>query len=221
MPLRQLFQSPTIKGIAEFISAGRESVYASIQKVEEQESYPLSSAQRRLYILNKIEGGVSYNIPLAMEIQGDLNISQLEKAFLALIERHEVLRTSFSMEDGVPVQKIAPLVDFKLGYHKTDAARAENFLKEFVRPFDLSKAPLLRVELLNIAENKHLMVLDMHHIISDGVSMGILTRELAELYEGKELPALKIQYKDYSAWQKQASARTEMKKQEDYWLNVF
>ncbi|WP_156524431.1 condensation domain-containing protein, partial [Bacillus siamensis] len=74
---------------------------------------------------------------------------------------------------------------------------------------------------LNIAENKHLMVLDMHHIISDGVSMGILTRELAELYEGKELPALKIQYKDYSAWQKQASARTEMKKQEDYWLNVF
>ncbi|WP_425279757.1 condensation domain-containing protein, partial [Bacillus velezensis] len=221
VPLRQLFQSPTIKGIAEFISAGRESVYASIQKVEEQESYPLSSAQRRLYILNKIEGGVSYNIPLAMEIQGDLNISQLEKAFLALIERHEVLRTSFSMEDGVPVQKIAPLVDFKLGYHKTDAARAENFLKEFVRPFDLSKAPLLRVELLNIAENKHLMVLDMHHIISDGVSMGILTRELAELYEGKELPALKIQYKDYSAWQKQASARTEMKKQEDYWLNVF
>ncbi|WP_367387265.1 amino acid adenylation domain-containing protein [Bacillus vallismortis] len=221
VPLRQLFQSPTIKGIAEFISAGRESVYASIQKVEEREYYPLSSAQRRLYILDRIEGGVSYNIPLAMEIQGDLNISQLEKAFLALIERHEVLRTSFSMEDGVPVQKIAPLVDFKVGCHKTDAFGAENFLREFVRPFDLSKAPLLRVEVLNIAENKHLMVLDMHHIISDGVSMGILTRELAELYEGKDLPALKIQYKDYSAWQKQASARAEMKKQEAYWLNVF
>ncbi|PIK32671.1 hypothetical protein CS954_01090, partial [Bacillus siamensis] len=104
-------------------------------------------------MLNKIEGGVSYNMPLAMEIQGDLNIHQLEKAFLALIERHEVLRTSFSMEDGVPVQKIAPLVDFKLGCRKTDADRAEDFLKEFVRPFDLSKAPLLRVEVLNIAEN--------------------------------------------------------------------
>ncbi|MED4404288.1 condensation domain-containing protein, partial [Metabacillus fastidiosus] len=191
-------------------------------KVEEHDHYPLSSAQRRLYILNKIEGsGVSYNMPLAMEIHGDFKVDQLERAFCKLIERHEALRTSFLMVDGEPVQKIEPKVDFKVGYRKADADKVEGILNEFVRPFDLANAPLLRVEILNITEDKHLMVLDMHHIISDGVSMSILTRELAELYEGKELSPLSIQYKDYSVWQRQISAQDEMKKQEAYWLNVF
>ncbi|MGG1721343.1 condensation domain-containing protein, partial [Bacillus wiedmannii] len=107
LPLRQIFKTPTIKGIGEYIDSTKESVYASIKKVEEQDYYPLSSAQRRLYILNKIEGsGVSYNMPFAMKIKGDLDVHQLEKAFHKLIERHEALRTSFVMVDGEPVQKI-------------------------------------------------------------------------------------------------------------------
>ncbi|MGG3806589.1 amino acid adenylation domain-containing protein, partial [Metabacillus fastidiosus] len=222
VPLRQIFQTPTIKGIGEFITSTKESIYSSIKKVEEKEYYPLSSAQRRLFILNQIEGsGVSYNMPFAMKIKGDFDVNQFEMAFRKLIERHEALRTSFAMVDGEPVQKIEKNVDFKVAYRKADVDRADDIINEFVRPFDLVKAPLLRVEILNLTEDEHLIMLDMHHIISDGVSMGILTQDLTNLYEGKELTPISLQYKDYSAWQKELYAKEEMKKQEAFWINVF
>ncbi|MGX5439995.1 amino acid adenylation domain-containing protein [Bacillus thuringiensis] len=222
IPLRQIFQTPTIKGIGEFIDATKESVYASIKKVEEKDYYPLSSAQRRLYILNKIEGsGASYNIPFAMKIKGDLDIRQFEKAFHRLIERHEALRTFFVMVDGEPVQKIEREIDFQVTYREVGTNKIDDIINEFVKPFDLEKAPLLRVEIVRVKEDEYIIALDMHHIISDGVSMGIFTRELAELYKGKELSPLSIQYKDYSAWQRELSTNEEMKKQEDYWMGVF
>ncbi|MGX5439997.1 non-ribosomal peptide synthase/polyketide synthase [Bacillus thuringiensis] len=222
IPLRQIFQTPTIKGIGEFIDSTKESVYASIKKVEEQDYYPLSSAQRRLYILNKIEGsGVSYNIPFAMKVKGDLDIRQFEKAFHRLIERHEVLRTSFVMVDGEPVQKIEREIDFQVTYREVGTNKIDDMINEFVKPFDLEKAPLLRVEIIHVTDDEHVMVLDMHHIISDGVSMGIFTQELAELYKGKELSPLSIQYKDYSVWQRELFTQEEMKKQEEYWMGVF
>ncbi|WP_259418057.1 non-ribosomal peptide synthetase [Bacillus toyonensis] len=222
IPLRQIFQTPTIKGIGEFIDSTKESVYASIKKVEEQDYYPLSSAQRRLYILNKIEGsGVSYNIPFAMKIKGDLDIRQFEKAFHRVIERHEALRTSFVMVDGEPAQKIEKEIDFQVTYREMGTNKLDDMINEFVKPFDLEKAPLLRVEIIHITNDEHVMVLDMHHIISDGVSMGIFTQELAELYNGKELSPLSIQYKDYSVWQRELFTQEEMKKQEEYWMHVF
>ncbi|HDX9649186.1 TPA: amino acid adenylation domain-containing protein, partial [Bacillus cereus] len=222
IPLRQIFQTPTIKGIGEFIDSTKESVYASIKKVEEQDYYPLSSAQKRLYILNKIEGsGVSYNIPFAMKIKGDLDVQQLEKAFHKLIERHEALRTSFVMVDGEPVQKIEKDIDFQVMYREMGTNKLDDMINEFVKPFDLEKAPLLRVEIIHVTDDEHVMVLDMHHIISDGVSMGIFTQELAELYNGKELSPLSIQYKDYSVWQRELFTQEEMKKQEEYWMHVF
>ncbi|NEY83022.1 amino acid adenylation domain-containing protein, partial [Bacillus sp. 3H-10] len=223
LPLRQVFQTPTIKGIGEFIRSTKESKFSAIKKVEEKDYYPLSSAQRRLYILNKIEGsGITYNIPSAIKIKGDLKIHQFEKAFCKLIERHEALRTSFLMVDGEPVQRIEKEIDFKVSYREADAAHhVDEMINEFIRPFDLEKAPLLRVEMIKTKKDEHIMVLDMHHIISDGVSMGIFTRELAELYEGKELSPLNLQYKDYSAWQRELSTKEEMKRQEAYWLNLF
>ncbi|EJQ37641.1 amino acid adenylation domain-containing protein [Bacillus cereus BAG5X1-1] len=222
MPLRQIFQTPTIRGIGEFINSTKESVYDSIKIVEEKDYYPLSSAQRRLYILNKIEGsGVSYNMPFAMKIKGDLDVQQFKKVFRRLIERHEALRTSFVMVDGEPVQKIEKEFDFQVTYREVGTDKVDDIINGFVKPFDLEKAPLLRVEIIKVAEEEHMMVMDMHHIISDGISMSILTRELSRLYEGKELSPLSIQYKDYSAWQKELSTKEEMKKQEKYWMEVF
>ncbi|PEU19965.1 non-ribosomal peptide synthetase, partial [Bacillus wiedmannii] len=222
MPLRQIFQTPTIKGIGEFINSTKESVYDSIQVVEEKDYYPLSSAQRRLYILNKIEGsGVSYNMPFAMKIKGNLDVQQFKEVFHKLIERHEALRTSFVMVDGEPVQKIEKEFDFHVTYREVGTDKVDDIINGFVKPFDLEKAPLLRVEIIKVAEEEHMMVMDMHHIISDGISMSILTRELSQLYEGKELSPLSIQYKDYSAWQRELSTKEEMKKQEKYWMEVF
>ncbi|MEL4012530.1 amino acid adenylation domain-containing protein, partial [Bacillus velezensis] len=222
VPLRQIFQTPTIKGIGEFIILAKEGVYSSIKPIEEKAFYPLSSAQKRLFILNQIEGtGISYNMPFAMKINGDLNIKQLEKSFCKLIERHESLRTSFSMEDGEPIQKIHKRVEFHLSYRKVDSEEVDRIVSEFVKFFDLESAPLLRAGLLTLSDDEHLLMLDMHHIISDGVSMGILMHDLAHFYEEKELKPISLQYKDYSAWQKELYAKEELKKQEAYWTNVF
>ncbi|QQP77975.1 amino acid adenylation domain-containing protein [Bacillus sp. TK-2] len=222
IPLGQIFQVPTIKEIGEFINSTKESVYASIKKVEEQDYYPLSSAQRRLYILNKIEGsGVSYNMPFAMKIKGDLDVHQLEQAFRKLIERHESLRTSFVMVDGEPVQKIEKDINFQVTYREMGTNKLDDIINGFVKPFDLEKAPLLRVEIIHVTDDEHVMVLDMHHIISDGVSMGIFMQELAELYNGQKLSPLSIQYKDYSEWQRGLFTQEEITKQEKYWMNVF
>ncbi|PGA41072.1 condensation domain-containing protein, partial [Bacillus toyonensis] len=117
------------------IDSTKESVYASIKKVEEQDYYPLSSAQRRLYILNKIEGsGVSYNMPFAMKIKGDLDVHQLEKAFHKLIERHEALRTSFVMVDGEPVQKIEKDIAFQVTYREMGTDKLDDIINGFVKP---------------------------------------------------------------------------------------
>ncbi|PFJ13137.1 condensation domain-containing protein, partial [Bacillus cereus] len=145
----------------------------------------------------------------------------LENAFYKLIKRHEALRTSFLMVDGEPVQKIEKEIDFQVTYREMGTNKLDDMINGFVKPFDLEKAPLLRVEIIHVTDDEHVMVLDMHHIISDGVSMNILNRELCKLYEGKELSPLDLQYKDYAVWQKDLFTQEEMKKQEEYWINVF
>ncbi|MDI3411514.1 condensation domain-containing protein [Bacillus sonorensis] len=222
IPLRQIFETPTIKDLAELIKSAKESPYASIKKADEKEYYTLSSAQRRLYILNQIEGnGIAYNMPFVMKIEGHFDVQRFEAAFQQLIQRHEALRTSILMVEGEPVQKIENEIDFKLKYGHLGTERIEERIKSFIRPFDLEKAPLLRAEVLKVSDDEHMMMFDMHHIISDGVSLTVLTKDLAELYEGKQLPPLAIQYKDFSEWQKQFYQKEEIKRQEDYWLNVF
>jgi fengycin family lipopeptide synthetase D len=119
------------------------------------------------------------------------------------------------------VQKINGEVDFKLEYVEKSQGEIDNFAAKFVRPFDLSKAPLMRVGVIKVRENSHILMFDLHHIISDGVSMGILIKEFIHLYLGKSLEPLKIQYKDYAEWQNKMLFTENIKKQEEYWLNRF
>ncbi|WP_139487922.1 non-ribosomal peptide synthase/polyketide synthase [Brevibacillus dissolubilis] len=222
VPLSQIFKTPTIRGLAAFIGTTQQSAYASIKPAEQKAYYELSSAQRRVYILSEIEGnGTSYNMPFAMRIQGGLDVAQLERAFQALVERHEALRTSFEMVDGEPVQKIHQVADFKLAYSELGEADLDEKQAGWIQPFDLTQAPLLRAEIVKVADQEHILLADMHHIISDGVSMGIIMGELAELYKGNTLAPLHIQYKDYSEWQAERSKQEELKQQEQYWLDVF
>ena len=244
VPLREIFRLTTIKELAEYIKGTQKSIYDAIEPVGEKEHYILSSAQKRLYILNQIEGpSISYNIPGAMTIEGPMDIDRMERVFNDLIKRHETLRTSFEMVDGEPVQKIHEDAAIKIEYwdnitslDNQSSAEAvneeiEGIVKGFVKPFDLSKAPLFRVGLVKLHEpadkmenqqillnHQHLLMIDMHHIISDGVSLGILTDEFMKLYNGEQLPQLRVQYKDYSEWQKEAVNTEELKRQEEYWL---
>ena len=121
VPLREVFKHATIKELAGYIRGAEQNIYASIPAVQEKEYYPLSSAQRRLYILNQIEGSsTSYNMPAVMVVEGDLDRERFEEAFRALVNRHETLRTSFEMIDGEPVQRVHKELDFKLSYTETE-----------------------------------------------------------------------------------------------------
>ncbi|MFE9943147.1 non-ribosomal peptide synthase/polyketide synthase [Bacillus velezensis] len=222
LPLREVFRSPTIEEMAETITGMKHTAYTSIPTVEAKEYYAVSSAQKRLYILNQLKGGeLSYNMPSVMRADGALDRELVEKAIRKLIQRHETLRTGFELIDGELVQRIYDDVPFAVEFTQAKEEQAEALVHGFVRAFDLEKAPLLRVGLIKLAKDRHLLLFDMHHIISDGVSIKNLIEEFVSLYEGKELPPLRVQYKDYAAWQLSDMQSERMKKQEAYWLDVF
>jgi amino acid adenylation domain-containing protein len=187
--------------------------YNTITPTEKNEYYTLSSAQKRLFILQQMDdSGTIYNMPSLSILEGDLDSKRLEQAFKKLIKRHESLRTSFEMIVGEPVQRIHENVEFEIENYASS-------IKNFIRPFDLSQAPLLRVRMVKGDDKKQFLMVDMHHIISDGMSKEIFVEEYMMLYAGAVLPPLRIQYKDYSQWQKNRIRSAEVKAQEAYWLN--
>ena len=142
--------------------------------------------------------------------------------FAKLIQRHESLRTSFVIIGEEPVQRIHKYKSFaELFQKRLPEGPPEAIIKSFIRPFDLSQAPLLRVGLVKLEEDKHLLMVDMHHIISDGISMEILVREFTALYRGEELPAISLQYKDYAEWQNRLKQEENFLRQNAYWRKEF
>ncbi|OPY29541.1 MAG: 3-hydroxypropionyl-coenzyme A synthetase [Methanobacterium sp. PtaU1.Bin242] len=221
-PLKKVFQTPTVAEMAVFIRSASKSIYSDIQTVEEREYYPMSSAQIRLYILDQFEGaGIAFNMPGVIIIDGDLDWLRFEESFQQLIGRHEILRTSFTMKDIEPIQIIHDNIDFKLTYMESNEEEIDIIINGFIKPFDLSQAPLLRVSLVKVDKHRHFLLFDMHHIISDGMSMNILIREFMSFYQRMKLPDLRIQYKDYSVWQNKHYREDTFKQQEKYWLEIF
>ncbi|MCK4258351.1 MAG: amino acid adenylation domain-containing protein [Halanaerobiales bacterium] len=222
VPLVEIFKQQTIQKLATFISNIKKTIYKSIKKVEERSSYPLSSAQKRMYIVSLLDDlNINYNIPSVTILEGQVDRARLENAFTQLINRHEGLRTYFVLEDGKPVQKIKSQIDFKINYFESNSANVDEEVKAFISPFDLSRASLFNVGLMKVTVEKYILIVDMHHIIADGISIGILIEEFAKLYAGQVLPGLNIQYKDYTIWQQEMLANPEIREQEKYWLNTL
>ncbi|WP_407873315.1 non-ribosomal peptide synthase/polyketide synthase [Paenibacillus melissococcoides] len=224
LPLRQLFLSPTVEGLTAALNAADGSAaYQALAPAGERTHYPLSSAQKRLYVLQQLEGAeLSYNMPMALRLEGVLDRVRLEAALQALIARHESLRTSFAVVDGEPVQQVAEQAMFEVSYEEAKEEEAEEFIRAFLRPFDLSKAPLLRATVVRLEEARYLLLFDMHHIISDGMSISILVDEFAKLYTGEALEPLPLQYKDYAVWQREHYAASRAYEQlEAYWVEQF
>ncbi|WP_181219296.1 plipastatin non-ribosomal peptide synthetase PpsC [Bacillus subtilis] len=220
VPLKDVFAHPTVEGLATVIREGTDSPYEAIKPVEKQKTYPVSSAQKRIYVLRQLEdGGTGYNMPAVLELEGKLNPERMDRAFKELIKRHESLRTSFEQDaGGDPVQRIHDEVPFTLQTTVLGARTEEEAAAAFIKPFDLSQAPLFRAQIVKVSDGRHLLLVDMHHIISDGVSVNILIREFGELYNNRKLPALRIQYKDYAVWQEGFKTGDAYKTQEAYWL---
>ena len=195
--------------------------------------FPLSFSQQRLWLLDQIEGeNAAYNIPMAMLLTGILNIPALEQAFVEIVARHESLRTNFQVVDDVPMQLIAEAVDFQMkvvdmpvttGLPSLPVPVEQFITKETQRSFNLMRDPLFRVKLLRLDAEHHVLIMTMHHIIADGWSLGVLSRELTELYNafnvGKPSPLapLPIQYADFAHWQQDFLAGDQLNAHLEYW----
>jgi amino acid adenylation domain-containing protein len=226
-----IFNNPTIEKQAKIIESEKKEKHVLIEVAEEKEYYELSSAQKGLYIIYKINvESINYNISEVLELEGAFEKKRLENTFPQLIHRHESLRTSFVEIGGKPVQKIHDDVEFEIEYEVPPGQinacgevnqPATSAIKSFIRPFNLSRAPLFRVGLIKIEEKKHLLMVDMHHIITDGASIGLLIQDFAAIYNGEKLPALRLQYKDYLEWQQIQQQKENIKQQGLYWIKQF
>jgi amino acid adenylation domain-containing protein len=234
MPLRRLFEAPTVAGLAESIDAGRGAGLQAppIVPVPRDGELPLSFAQQRLWFIDQLEpGGSVYNFPAAVRLKGPLNVVALKQSLDEIVKRHEVLRTTFAIVDGRPVQVVAPrlrlalpIVDLRdLPETEREVEVQRLATNEAQRPFDLAEGPLVRATVLLLGEDEHVGLLTMHHIVSDGWSTGILIREMAALYDAfssdrvASLPELPIQYADFAHWQRDWLQGEVLETQLTYW----
>ncbi|HEU4511158.1 MAG TPA: condensation domain-containing protein, partial [Pyrinomonadaceae bacterium] len=187
---------------------------------------PLSFAQQRMWFLDQLEPNhAAYHLAGAIRIDGPLQVGILEKAFNQVVQRHEILRTTFSSANDEPVQIIAPelvislpLLDLQNVPESDRDAEVSRVATEWAqRPFALSEGPLLRAQLVRLSEEEHLLLLTLHHIIADGWSVGILIRELSSFYQGEELEELSIQYGDYAVWQRAWLQGEKLAEELGYW----
>ncbi|WP_412676924.1 amino acid adenylation domain-containing protein [Bacillus siamensis] len=222
LSLKDIFKFPTIEQLAEKTLHMDKNQYIPIPAAKEMSYYPVSSAQRRMYLLSHAEGGeLTYNMTGAMSVEGEVDPDRLNDAFQKLIERHEALRTSFELYEGEPAQRIHQSVEFTIEQIQASEEEAEDRVLEFIQAFDLAKPPLMRAGLIEIEPLRHVLVVDMHHIISDGVSVNIMMNDLSRLYAGNQPDPLSVQYKDYAVWQQSDIQRRNIKSQEAYWLDQF
>ncbi|WP_254564071.1 non-ribosomal peptide synthetase [Oscillatoria sp. HE19RPO] len=236
LPLRTLFEAPTLAGLAERVENslknGQSVEPLPLVPISRSESIPLSFAQARLWFLDQLQPNSSfYNIPLALHLSGQLNIAALESSINEIIQRHEALRTNFVAVEGQPVQVITSTFNFQVqsvnllhlpeNERKIEAQQLATV--EANRPFNLEREPLFRVTLLQLDQTEYVLLFTMHHIISDGWSLGILLKELRELYKGfctgkpVNLPSLPVQYADFAVWQRQWLSGEILETQLGYW----
>lgn len=238
VPLRDIFMNPTLEGLAAHLDTSGTVAAAQIPKQPDREHYPMSRAQRRQYMVGMISGEATmYHVPFAVHMHGKLDVERLEEAFLAMMRRHESLRTTFHHEEDEFRQRIhaEPVFTLERGAKLRMAAGkllAEGgdeglyagisaLMDRFIRPFDLGSLPLFRAGLIPLGEERHLLLLDFHHIITDGVSVSVLLKELTTLYGGGELPEMGIQYRDYTVWQEERIGSEVYMGHERYWLDAF
>ncbi|OJH38589.1 non-ribosomal peptide synthetase [Cystobacter ferrugineus] len=240
VPVRTVFETPTVRGLAAAVASAPGSATASEpaalarRPAELAHEAPLSFSQQRLWFLDQLEPGTPlYNVAAALRLEGALDVRALETALKSVVARHESLRTTFGERGGEPFQRIHASLPPELTVldwrgrpaHEAHAALQEACVSESLRPFELSRGPLVRALLVRMEDTAHVLQLTMHHIVSDGWSMGVLVREVGALYEAEvagrtaPLPALPLQYADYACWQREHLQGERLAAGLEYWRN--
>ena len=236
LPLMALFDAPTVSGLAAIVKEALrdgEAVRASaLAPVSRDNELPLSYAQQRMWVLDQVEpGNCSYNVRRVIQITGSLNVEALRQTSNKIVERHESLRTTFQTADGLPTQVIAPTLNLPMplvDLSNVSQAEQQRETRRLIRregevPFDLAKGPLIRATLVRLGEQEHLLLVTMHHIVTDGWSLGVFFNELRVLYgaisqgESSPLPGLPVQYADYAVLQRGRLQGEALERQLSYW----
>lgn len=234
--LKQIFTLQTVEKIAAVIDELKKETFTGISPAPVQQHYPVSPAQRQLWMLHKMSGGDSaFNMPVAYRFEGTCNIPVLQKAISAILERHEILRTVFVETELGPRQVVQPVAGFPANILLSDLSnvpgnyqQAINLInEEAYQPFDLAAGPLFRARLITVSPDLQIFLYNSHHIVSDAWSKEILIKEMLQLYAAfcqgapDPLPKLKIQYKDYVMWLEQQQSQEQVDTHRRYWLNRF
>jgi len=227
VPVRRLFETPTVAGFAPAVEEGGPCAAPPLaRRPRDGARPPASFAQERLWLLEQLHpGGAAYHVPAAVRLSGELDVAALAASLREIVRRHESLRTGFEAVDGRPVQAVAPRLEITLPVVDLSglgsAARADVAARvlaaERRRPFELATPPLLRALVLRTSGRAHVLSLVTHHVVADGWSMGVLLHELTTLFGGGTLPELPLQYVDYAVWQRAWLAGDELERQLAYW----
>ena len=227
--IRDFFDNSTVKKLGNLVTnlqllqnSAYENKYEEIPKAHKNNFYKLSAAQRRLYFLYEFDKkSLAYNMLQAVTLKGKLDKEKLVGVFSKLITRHESLRTMFKLEGDEPMQCVAHEPEFSISCFTPGNKPVEDIVLDFVKPFDLSKDLPFRVGVVAIAEEENILMVDMHHIISDGVSQGVLIKDFMAVYNNDELPALRLQYGDFAEWQQSEEQKAVIGRQKEFWLKEF
>ena len=223
--IKDIMSNKTIKDISDIIRENQSKGLAKIkiEKAPEQESYPLSSAQKRIYYNSKMIGdeNLVYNMPGGIMVDEKLDAEKVKKAFQKIIKRHSTLRTLFVLQDNKVVQKIKENIEFDIPVYKNTENEIQEIVYNFSKPFKLDQEPLIRVELHYIDDKKTLLLVESHHIIMDGTALNNLIIEFERLYNGENLKRIPVQYKDYAVWESNFNESESIARYEQYWTNKF
>lgn len=235
LPLRVLFDAPTVAQLAEQVREARGGMHKlapPLTAVERTGELPLSHAQQRLWFIDQLEPGtITFNRPFGLRLTGELNRGALQRSLNAMVQRHEILRTAFTMRNGRPVQEISAELQLQIeeidlrdiAPEQREAEVSVRISEETAKPFDLSRGPLLRACLMDLAEQESVLLVTTHHIVGDMWSTGIIIREFGLLYEANVLeqvpvlPELKIQYADFAVWQRNWLQGEVLEQKIGYW----
>ncbi|MBK8549759.1 MAG: non-ribosomal peptide synthase/polyketide synthase [Ignavibacteria bacterium] len=232
LAIKDLFQHPTISELAaQLESESKASLLPAITVQPRPEHIPLSYSQERLWFIDRMEGSIQYHVPAVLELHGKLNIKAIEYAFWNIVSRHEILRSAIRNVEGVGYQYVKKDNKWKLhteygAKYRDDPEKLHEYIKLLINtPYDLSEDYMLRGQLISLSEEDHVLIVTLHHIASDGWSVSVIVRELAELYSSfienrePELLPLPLQYADYALWQRNYLKGEVLEKKLDYWVN--
>ena len=222
IPISELYKYPTIRELAKCISTAKPKEFVSIKRIKPKEYYPLSASQSNIFVLQQANTeNMSYNMPFAVAVKGKLCRKTFVNTLRKLVMRHEALRTSMVWINDQPMQKVNSYAEPQIIFKNITGDNIYEDIHNWLKPFNLFEAPLFRAALFNVDEYNNICVFDLHHIVSDGISIDILINDFCTLYQGRTLSDVTIQYMDYVMWQKEMLNSEEMKEQEKYWLSIY